>query len=128
MRRDFELGPDDVRALDALGRSWEAVRSSEGPRYVIIHDHPVPAGYNHSAVTVAIRLDTYPPGPLDMAYVMPSLARADGKVINNLSTLTIDQQTYQQWSRHYAFRSGVDTLASHLRRFGSWLTHEFRKR
>lgn len=128
MRRDFELGPDDVRALDALGRSWEAVRSAEGARYVILQDHPVPAGYNHPAVKVAIRLDTYPPGPLDMAYVYPPLARADGKAINNLSTLTIDGDAWQQWSRHYAFRVGIDTLGSHLRRFRSWLTHEFRKR
>lgn len=127
MRRDFELGPADVRALDALGCSWEAIRSGFG-RYVLIHGHAVPDGYNHPAVDVAIRLDVYPPGPLDMAYVHPPLARADGKAINNLSLLEIDGKPFQQWSRHYAFRPGVDTLTSHLRRFRSWLTHEFRKR
>lgn len=127
MRRDFELGPDDVRALNALGRPWEAIRSGFG-RYVLIHGYPTPGGYSHPAVDVAVRLDVYPPGPLDMAYVFPALARADGKTINNLSMLEIDGRPFQQWSRHYAFKPGVDTLASHLRRFRSWLTHEFRKR
>jgi Prokaryotic E2 family E len=127
VRRDFDLGSEDVRALDALGRPWEAIRSGFG-RYVLIQGHPAPAGYNYGAVDVAIRLDVYPPGPLDMAYVHPPLARADGKAINNLSMLEIDGKPFQQWSRHYAFRPGVDTLASHLRRFRSWLSHEFRKR
>ena len=127
MRRDFELGPDDVRALDALGLSWEAIRSGRA-RYVLIHNHPVPEGYNASTVRVAIRMDTYPPGPLDMAYVHPPLSRAGHKAINNLSSTTIDGQTFQQWSRHYPFRCGVDTLSSHLRRFRSWLSHELRKR
>lgn len=127
MRRDFELGTEDVRALDALGRSWEAIRSGAG-RYVVIRSYPVPDGYNHPAVDVAIRVDVYPPGPLDMAYLHPALARVDGKAINNLSTLEIDGKPFQQWSRHYAFKPGVDSLASHLRRLRSWLTHEFRKR
>lgn len=127
MRREFELGSNDVRALTALGRPWEAIRSGSG-RYVLIHGHPVPAGYSHAAVDVAIRLDVYPPGPLDMAYLHPALARTDGKTINNLSMYEIDGKPFQQWSRHYAFRPGVDTLASHMRRVRSWLTHEFRKR
>ncbi|GAD58607.1 hypothetical protein MBEBAB_0857 [Brevundimonas abyssalis TAR-001] len=73
-------------------------------------------------------MDTYPPGQIDMAYFDPPLARVDGKAINNLSALAIDGRTFQQWSRHYAWRSGVDTLATHLRRVRGWLTHEFRKR
>lgn len=127
MRREFELGSDDVQALQAFGHPWETIRS--GPaRYVLIHNHPVPAGYNHREAMVAIRIDTYPPGPLDMAYFFPSLARSDGKTINNLTTVAIDGQTYQQWSRHYGWRSGIDTLGSHLRRIRSWLTHELNKR
>ncbi|WP_293356311.1 E2/UBC family protein [Phenylobacterium sp.] len=127
MRRAFDLSPEDVRALEAIGRPWEAVKSA-GSRFLLIHGHPVPSGYNHASVEVAIKLDVYPPGPLDMAYVYPVLAREDGKTINNLAMLEIDGRAFQQWSRHYGFRSGVDTLSSHLRRFRSWLTHEFRKR
>ncbi len=127
MRRDFDLGPEDVRALDALGRAWEAIKSGRA-RYVIVHGHPIPAGYNVAQARMAVRVDTYPPGPLDMAYFSPPLGRADGKAINNLSTLTIDGATYQQWSRHYGWRAGVDNLSRHLRRIRSWLTHEFHKR
>jgi len=127
MRREFDLGSEDTRALDALGLPWEAIRNG-GVRWVLIHDHPIPAGYNQTTATVAIRLDTYPPGIIDMAYFSPPLARADGKLINNLSALTLDNRTFQQWSRHYAWRPGVHTLATHLRRVRGWLNHEFRKR
>lgn len=127
MRRDFGLGPEDARVLDALGLPWEAIWS--GPsRWILIQDHPIPPGYNHPKAMVAIRLDTYPPGIIDMAYFDPPLARADGKTINNLSTLSINGRPFQQWSRHYAWRPGVDTLATHLRRMRGWLNHEFRKR
>ncbi|MDA9483112.1 hypothetical protein XI07_13975 [Bradyrhizobium sp. CCBAU 11445] len=127
MRREFDLGPEDVRALDALGRPWEAIKS-DAARYVLVHDHPIPPGYNVGAARMAIRVDTYPPGPLDMVYFLPPLSRSDGKAINNLSTTTIDGATYQQWSRHYAWRAGFDDLCRHLRRIRSWLTHEFLKR
>ncbi|MFN4175540.1 E2/UBC family protein [Phenylobacterium sp.] len=127
MRREFELGPEDVRALEALGLPWETIRSS-AVRWILIHEHPIPPGYNHATATVAIRIDTYPPGIIDMAFFHPALARADGKTINNLSQLTIDGRPFQQWSRHYAWRPGVDTLATHLRRVRGWLNHEFRKR
>jgi len=127
MRRDFDLGPEDARALDALGLSWEAIQL--GPsRWILIHDYPIPPGYNVTKAQAAIRLDTYPPGIIDMVYFHPPLSRADGKTINNLSALAIDNRPFQQWSRHYGWRPGVDTLASHIRRIRGWLSHEFRKR
>jgi hypothetical protein len=127
MRRDFDLGPEDAGALDALGLPWEAIRS--GPsRWILIHDYPIPPGYNLARAQAAIRLDTYPPGIIDMVYFHPPLARTDGKTINNLSALSIDNKDFQQWSRHYGWRPGVDTLASHIRRIRGWLSHEFRKR
>ena len=127
MRRDFELGGEDTRALDALGLPWQAIRS--GPsRWILIQDYPIPPGYNHLKATLAIRLDTYPPGIIDMAYFDPPLARADGKTINNLSPATINGRSFQQWSRHYAWQPGVHTLATHLRCVRGWLSHEFRKR
>jgi len=127
MRREFDLGPEDVRALEALGRSWETVCLA-GVRWLFIQRYPVPPGFNHAEVTLALRLDTYPGGLIDMAYFHPPLARMDGKVVNNLSTLAIGTRTFQQWSRHYGWKEGVDSLARHLRRVRSWLTHEFRKR
>lgn len=127
MRREFTLGSEDVRALDALGLPWEAIKQGNA-RWILIHEHPIPPGFNVEKASVAIRIDTYPPGIIDMAYFSPPLARADGKTINNLSSLTLDGKAYQQWSRHYSWRSGVDTLCSHLRRVRGWLKHELRKR
>lgn len=127
MRREFELGPADTRALDALGCPWEAVRSG-GAMWIVMHDFTIPPGYNVTRAKVAIRVDSYPPGPLDMAYFHPPLARADGKQINNLSDFRFEDETYQQWSRHYAWSSEGHTLSSHIRRIRGWLKHEFRKR
>lgn len=131
MRREFELGPDDARALDALGLVWETIRYGHPhgqSLWLIIHDFPIPTGYNVTRARVAIRLDTYPPGMIDMAYFNPPLARSDGKQINNLTTTDVDGATYQQWSRHYAWTNGTDTLGTHIRKVRGWLKHEFRKR
>jgi hypothetical protein len=127
MRRDFELGPDDARALNALGLAWETVRDGQN-LWLIIHDFPIPAGYNIDRARAAIRLDTYPPGMIDMAYFHPPLSRADGRSINNLTAAQVDGAAYQQWSRHYAWTSGKDTLGTHVRKVRGWLKHEFRKR
>lgn len=127
MRREFDLGAEDVRALDALGLSWEAIRCGAS-RWVLIHEFPVPGGYNTRTATVALRLDSYPPGLIDMAYFDPPLARADGKPINNLSQTSIENRPFQQWSRHYLWQAGTHTLGTHIRRVRAWLSHELRKR
>lgn len=127
MRRDFELGPDDTRALDALGCRWEAANLA-GALWIIIHDFPIPAGYNVVLARVAIRVDNYPSGGIDMAYFYPPLSRSDGLQINNLTDFQLEGLTYQQWSRHYGWNPEVDSLATHIRRVRGWLKHEFRKR
>jgi hypothetical protein len=127
MRREFDLGPEDIRTLEALGCPWETVICGN-VRWLIIRSYAILAGYNVEEAEVAIRLDSYPAGKLDMAYFCPPLARSDGKIINNLSTLTIDARVFQQWSRHYGWRQGVDNLCSHLRRVRGWLKHELKKR
>ncbi|WBO22718.1 E2/UBC family protein [Sphingomonas abietis] len=127
MRREFDLGPDDIRTLEALGYRWETIK--QGPSlWLILHDFPIPAGYNISVARVAIRLDTYPSGMIDMAYFFPPLSRLDGRQINNLTPFPLDGATYQQWSRHYAWTAGKDSLATHIRKVRGWLKHEFRKR
>ena len=73
-------------------------------------------------------MNTYPQGMIDMAYFHPALSRVDGRLINNLSGLTIDDKPFQQWSRHYSWNTDRDSLATHIRRVRAWLKHEFRKR
>src|SRR3546814_4456876 len=108
MRREFNLGPDDIRVLETLGCPWETIAQG-GARWLLLRQHPISEGYNVAQADVAIRLDAYPAGMIDMVYFSPPLSRADGKVINNLSALSIDNRSFQQWSRHYPWRSEEHT-------------------
>jgi uncharacterized phage-like protein YoqJ len=131
MRRQFQLPSDDHEYLEALGKDWEAVIDAQN-QWVIVGGFDVPNGYNHQAVSVALRLPaTYPDVQIDMAYFFPDLARADGKQINALSPLALDGKTWQQWSRHRAadgWRPGIDNIETHLLYVRAWLESELKKR
>lgn len=127
MRREVVLPDADVRELNALGLDWETIVAA-GSNWLFIHGHPIPDGYNALIATLAIRLAAYPQGVLDMVYFDPPLARRDGQPIAGLSTLSVDGRSFQQWSRHYAWRAGEDSLTRHIRRGGAWLRREFEKR
>jgi len=123
-RRDFRLPEDDEDYLNTLGLRWETV-VERGVRWVILHDHPLPAGYTAKTVTIAIRIEGgYPPGKLDMAYFLPPLARADGVAIRKTEMHNIDGGTYQRWSRHYPWREVIDTFATHHLHIKDWLEAE----
>jgi len=120
-RRRFRLPEDDEIYLSSLGLPWETVKVGAA-RWLFIHNHPLPAGYTQETVTLAIRIEGgYPPGALDMAYFLPHLARSDGKCIHAATPLDIDGVIYQQWSRHYTWREGIDCLATHHIRVKNWL-------
>src|SRR3546814_1377993 len=59
MRREFNLGPDDIRVLETLGCPWETIAQG-GARWLLLRQHPIPEGYNVAQADVAIRLDAYP--------------------------------------------------------------------
>lgn len=132
MRRQFSLPEADETFLDSLGLPWETIIQN-GAQWLILHNYPVPAGYNHQQVFLALRISPgYPDTQLDMVYFSPQLARADGKVVGALSTLSLDGKTYQQWSRHRTganpWRPGEDDLSTHLELVRYWLEREFNKR
>jgi hypothetical protein len=80
LRRRFDLLPIDREFLDEYGLPWEPI--VDGSQWVLIHDFPVPRGYNQATLTAAIRIETgYPNTELNMVYFFPALARADGKKI-----------------------------------------------
>jgi len=107
-----------------LGLRWEAIKNPQG-LWVLIQNHPLPEGYTAETATVAIRIEGgYPPGALDMASFLPHLARADGKAIIKASSVTIDGDNYQQWSRHYPWQEDVDCLATHHLHVKNWLEAE----
>lgn len=133
MRRQFNLSDRDRRFLDSLGLPWEAIREGND-LWVIIHDHPIPSGYNHALAIVAIKIEAgYPDAQLDMAYFYPSLSRRDGKTVPQAdSTAALDGKTFQRWSRHRTAQNpwvaGEDSLETHCDLVRDWLRREFERR
>jgi hypothetical protein len=131
MRRQFDLPEADVDHLTARGLPWETLAEGDA-RWLVINDFPVPAGYNHSRVQLALRIEpAYPDTQIDMAYFFPALARADGGAIGALSSQAIDGRQFQRWSRHRTgnnpWRPGEDDLSTHLLLVEDWLRREFMK-
>ncbi|MDO9187413.1 MAG: E2/UBC family protein [Bacteroidia bacterium] len=131
MRRDFQLQEEDLLFLDNLALPWETINDG-GMQWVIIHNYPVPFGYNLDLVKIGIKIETgYPRTPLDMAYFFPSLKRLDGKPINALSMQLINGENFQRWSRHRTaqnpWREGVDDLSTHMSLVSFWFEQEFIK-
>lgn len=132
MRRQFDLPEADEAHLESLGRPWETITDGSA-RWLLVHEWPISAGYNYSAVSIAIRIEPgYPDTQLDMVYVLPHLARTDQVSINALSNQAIDGKDWQRWSRHRTnenpWRPGIDDLSTHLFLVDDWFTREFHAR
>lgn len=131
LRREFALPEEDEIHLEARGLPWETI-VSQGSRWLLIHEFPLPPGYSHRTVTVAVQITpAYPTAALDMVYVFPALARQDGLPIGALTPTILDGQGYQRWSRHRSgenpWRPGIDDLAAHLALVEEWFAREFRR-
>jgi hypothetical protein len=128
MRRDFRLPEEDEQYLDSLGLSWETVKDGE-TRWLVVHDRPVPPGYNLSNALAGLILPaSYPDGPIDMAYFHPHLSLVGGKAINGLTSRAFDGKEWQQWSRHRTaenpWRPGEDCISTHFIQVDHWLLRE----
>jgi hypothetical protein len=127
-RRAFRLPQEDELYLNSLGIRWETVEDkveNKTARWLLLHDHAVPVGYQQRAAVMAIRIETgYPPAKLDMVYFHPALSRDNGRAIHSLATQEIEGVIFQRWSRHYEWREEVDCLATHHLRIKQWLTDE----
>lgn len=132
MRREFTLRQSDERFLNARGRPWEAILAGAA-QWVLLHEFELPRGYSVRTTSVAVELISgYPSSPLDMAYFLPALARADGKVIPQTTVHALDGKEWQRWSRHRTpanpWRESEDDLSTHVAYVSVWLEDEFRKR
>jgi len=133
MRRQFTLAEPDQRFLDSLRLPWETLREGND-LWVMIHDHPVPSGYDREFTTIAIKIEAgYPDSQLDMAYFCPGLSRRDGKPIpQSDSNAPLDGKTYQRWSRHRTAQNpwipGEHCLETHMDLVRDWLRREFERR
>jgi hypothetical protein len=131
IKKDFRLPESDEAYLNNRSLKWEAVLDVKS-RWLIIHDWKIPAGYNYGIAKLALLIpDNYSDTQIDMVYFSVSIARTDGRAINNLSTMKICGVEWQQWSRHRTpanpWRAGIDDVASHLALVDEWLRREFEK-
>jgi hypothetical protein len=131
LRRQFALLDGDENFLQDYGLPWETV--VDGSQWVLIHDFPLPDGYNNACVTAAIRMETgYPNTELNMVYFSPTISRKDGKPIGATQcTQQIDGKVFQRWSRHRTpqnpWKIGHDNLGTHVILIEDWLEREFKK-
>ncbi|MGZ3720722.1 MAG: E2/UBC family protein [Bdellovibrionota bacterium] len=130
MRRDFSLPETDVEFLEASNLKWETVIENN-IRRLVIHEQPVPSGYNHSSVSLNFRIEgAYPDTQIDMVYFYPPLERTDKVPIRQLSNDAFDGKVWQRWSRHRTAQnpwiSGVDDVAAQLVLVEDWLAREFK--
>jgi len=121
----------DVDHLDALGLQWETFRDG-GLEWIVVHDFPVPTGYNHEKVDVAIMIPPgYPVAPLDMAYFYPHLQLKNLRTIAAVTFQQILGKLFQRWSRHRTgsnpWRPGIDDLSTHLASITFWFERETKK-
>lgn len=130
MRRDFHLPPDDVDMLDGNGFQWEAIMEGN-KRWLIIRGWPIPSGYNHSVVDVALLIEpNYPSTQIDMAYFQPELQPGNGKILKACdSREAIEGKLWQRWSRHRKnpqeeWVEGIHNAVTHLNQVRGWLERE----
>lgn len=133
MRRDFALPEQDTDFLDANTLKWETIRDGSG-MWVIIHNYPIPVGYNHSVVNLALKIESgYPVTQIDMVYFNPALHKnnGNGNPIRALANQNIEGGTWQRWSRHRTgenpWRVGLDDISTHLQMVKYWLERELVK-
>ena len=130
LRRQFELPDFDLEYLDRRQLPWEAV--IEGSmHWVVLHDHPVPDGYNHTCASAALQLpQSYPDTQIDMVYFYPHLMPTNGRVPRQLTDHELDGKTWQRWSRHRTAANpwlpGYDCIETHVMLVDEWLAREGR--
>jgi hypothetical protein len=118
-RREFALLEVDESFLDGLGLRWDTIMD-EKRRWLLIQDHPVPAGFTADRTLIALEIPhTYPSAQIDMFYTWPPLALRSGRAIDRTQlSATILKLPFNGWSRHRGAQSlwnpESDNVATHL--------------
>lgn len=119
IRRDFSLLAKDENHLNRRQLSWETMIEGQR-RWLILRAFPLPRGYDHDAVDIAIDVPpTYPSAEIDMFFCEPHLTCSNGAVPpKTTARVSIENKSYQQWSRHLRgvtrWNSQTDSIISHL--------------
>jgi len=129
LRKQFSLPTEDVEFLESNSFQWEAI--ANGGNWLVIHNYPVPAGYNVTSIQVGLLIPpNYPAAQIDMAYFFPHLQKQNGKEISAATPRSIDNKNFQQWSRHRMageWRPGEDNVMTHLLLVNNWLEKDLKR-
>jgi hypothetical protein len=129
-RKDFSLPSEDAQFLETAGFEWEALRE-RNYLWLVIHNFPVPPGYNTEEAKVALMIPpAYPAAQIDMAYFFPHLQKKSGLGIPAITSQMIDGKNFQRWSRHRQlgeWRPGVDCVSTHLVLVANWLEQDLNR-
>ena len=132
MRREFKFNEEETAYLNTLSPEWETIKS-DGFRWLLIYDFPIPEGYTVDKAIIAVNIPLeYPIAQLDMVYFYPAIKRIDGKEIKQTQyTKVIDGKIFQRWSRHYTpahpWNPNGDSIITHIMAIQNWLEREFRR-
>lgn len=126
----FTLPEQDADFLDNMAFRWEAIHENNY-LWLLLHDYPVPAGYNVNTCTLALLIPPlYPATEIDMGYFYPALSMVGGKAIRSTTAQPISQKQFQRWSRHRRpgeWKLGVDCVATHLTLVNNWMENELNR-
>lgn len=112
----MSLPDSDTAYLTERGIAHEVVIEA-GMTCVVFPRWPLPAGFDHEAADLLIRLSPgYPDVRPDMWWFDPAVRLADGRAVK--ATEVVERhlgRSWQRWSRHFTdgqWQSGVDGLES----------------
>lgn len=116
--RTFALLPVDEAHLGRLGLRWETVADGQR-RFLLIHNYPVPAGYNVDRVVLALEIPPdYPGVAVYGFFTCPPLRRTSGHLIPNpRPDAEIRGQLYSGWSRYRSplqWDANIDNVVTQL--------------
>ena len=111
---DLLLPSEDIEYLNANFPNWKLLfeNSKNGIR---IPDYQLPSGYTPEKSNLMIIIPSnYPTAKIDMFYFYPCIRKKDGTGIEALSKEVHFGENWQRWSRHYDWRAGIDSIATHI--------------
>ena len=110
-----KLPERDIEYLEEKGFNYELVEYPGG-LFLIINDFPFPEAYSpRTAKTLIVIPAGYPETGLDMIFTIPDVKLSNGQYPHSCGAhVTYNSLSWQQWSRHYIWRSGTDNLRTFI--------------
>src|SRR2546423_908767 len=100
MRRQFQLPQGDGIALDATKLHWESINDC-GACWVILHDRPLPAGFNLARTDIALHVpQMYPDSQLDSVWLSPCPRPLKGPPLFRVTENRVDGRSWFRLCRH----------------------------